>query len=84
MSDLTVELETVKLEKVIDMARGLSPLEKVRLVEEVMTLLHGDLSESKPGPKRSLYGILPNTGLTEEDIAEVRKEMWGNFPREDI
>ncbi|NJK58966.1 MAG: DUF2281 domain-containing protein [Pleurocapsa sp. SU_5_0] len=24
------------------------------------------------------------TNLTEEDIAEARKEMWGNFPREII
>ena len=79
MSDLTVELETV-----VDMVRGLSPLEKVRLVEEVMTLLQGDLTEPIPGSKRSLYGILPNTGLTAEDITEVRKEMWSNFPREDI
>jgi hypothetical protein len=23
-----------------------------------------------------------NTGITDEDIAEARKEMWGNFPRE--
>ena len=25
-----------------------------------------------------------NVDLTEEDIAEARREMWGNFPREDI
>jgi hypothetical protein len=35
-------------------------------------------------PRRSLYGALAdlNIKITEEDIAEARKEMWGNFPRE--
>jgi hypothetical protein len=35
-------------------------------------------------PKKSLLGILKGSGLSvsEEDIAEARKEMWGNFPRE--
>lgn len=79
MSDSTIELETV-----IGMARGLSPLEKVRLVEEVMTLLHEDLTESSPGPKRSLYGLWKDVHITEEDIDEVRREMWAGFPREDI
>lgn len=25
-----------------------------------------------------------NVDITSEDIAEVRREMWGNFPRESI
>jgi hypothetical protein len=79
MSDLAVELE-----EVVGMARSLSPLDKVRLVEEVMSLLEEDLTDLKPGPKRSLYGIWPDANISEEDIAEARREMWGNFPREDI
>ena len=37
-------------------------------------------------PRRSLKGLWADLGvdITEEDIAEVRKEMWKNFPREDI
>jgi Protein of unknown function (DUF2281) len=36
--------------------------------------------------RRSIKGICANLGvhLTEEDIAEARREMWGNFPREDF
>ncbi len=36
------------------------------------------------GPRRSLYGIWAdlNVDITDEDIAEARQEMWGNFPRE--
>ncbi len=35
-------------------------------------------------PKRSIRGLCAdlNIHITEEDIAEARKEMWGNFPRE--
>lgn len=37
-------------------------------------------------PYPSLCGLWANLGfdITEEDIREARKEMWGNFPREDI
>lgn len=40
---------------------------------------------AKP-PRRSLKGLWADLGveITEEDIAEARREMWGNFPREDI
>ncbi|MBF2072928.1 MAG: DUF2281 domain-containing protein [Synechococcales cyanobacterium C42_A2020_086] len=35
-------------------------------------------------PKRSIKGLCSdlNIHITEEDIAEARKEMWSNFPRE--
>jgi hypothetical protein len=35
-------------------------------------------------PRKSLYGIWAGQGgdISEADIAEARKEMWGNFPRE--
>lgn len=43
--------------------------------------------ETKEGvktPRRSLYGILAdlNINVSEDDIREVRKEAWKNFPRE--
>jgi hypothetical protein len=35
-------------------------------------------------PRKSLEGALAHLGVkvTEEDIAEARREMWGNFPRQ--
>ncbi len=74
----------VILEEVVDMARGLSALDKVRLVEEVMTLLEADIEERKVSPKPSLYGIWPDARVSEEDIAEVRQEMWSNIARKDM
>jgi hypothetical protein len=79
MSDTTIELNEALM-----IARSLSPLEKVRLVEEVMALIEEDLTQRQPTPKRSLYGLWKDVHITAEDIDEVRKEMWDNFPREDI
>jgi len=37
-------------------------------------------------PRKSLEGLWAGHGISisEEDIAEARREMWGNFPRKDI
>jgi hypothetical protein len=35
-------------------------------------------------PLVDLYGLFAGYNTTEEDIAEARKELWGNFPREDF
>jgi uncharacterized protein DUF2281 len=42
-----------------------------------------DRMPPKP-PRRSPAGLWADLGIhiTEEDIAEARQEMWGNFPRE--
>ena len=61
------------------------PLEKVVLPEHsTIKLVIPDLPFTKTRP--SAKGILANKGIhvTEEDIAEARRECWGNFPREDL
>jgi hypothetical protein len=79
MSDTAVELN-----EALVIARSLSPLDKVRLVEEIMAWLEEDLTQQPLTPKRSLYGIWKDVHITDEDIDEIRQEMWANFPREDI
>ena len=46
---------------------------------------HSDSSAPKP-PRKSLRGLWADLNFTisEEDIAELRREMWKNLPREDI
>lgn len=41
---------------------------------------------TKKRARRSLKGLWADLGvhITEQDIAEARREMWGNFPREDV
>lgn len=35
-------------------------------------------------PRKSLEGMWKGVDISAEDIDEVRKEMWGNFPRDDF
>lgn len=74
---------TTDLEQVLSLALKLSPLDKAHLVERVAATLRSDLKAHKQ-PKRSLYGIFADVHVSDEDIDEARREMWGNFPREDI
>ncbi len=71
---------------VLTEALQLSPLDKVRLVERLAATLEQDLGAAKPRPKRSLLGLWADFGRapSAEEIDEARREMWGNFPREDI
>ncbi len=76
--------KTPELEQALAAALSLTPLDKVRLVEQIMATLERDLSPSDKSPKRSLYGLWQGISTSEEDIAQARKEMWGNFPHEDL
>ena len=75
-----------ELEQVVALAANLSPLDKVRLVEQVMATLESHLAETDKKPKKSLYGLCADLGPapSAEEIDEARREMWGNFPRDDI
>ena len=73
-------------EEVLTNAQQLSPEDKARLLEAISAALLRDLAGAKPQPKQSLYGTFADLGEapSAEDIDEARREMWGNFPREDI
>ncbi len=78
--------ETITLEAIITLAQKLSAVDKVRLVGQLATTLEGDLYASIKTPKQSLFGVLAgmNISISDADIDDVRREMWQNFPREDI
>jgi len=86
-------MSAAEYEQVAALAKSLSRLEKIQLIEEVMATLKQELTgtdtdelSENPKPRRSAYGILADLGPapSAEDIDEVRKEVWKNFPREDI
>ena len=83
-----MESENVTLEQVLKLARQLSPLEKVQLIEQVIPDLEAPLEtlSKRKRPLRSARGICADLGPapSAEEIDEVRKEMFKNFPREDI
>lgn len=68
---------------VLEKLRTLTP-DKQQEVLDFAEFLH-----QKNPPKRPLKSVKGlwadlKVDITEEDIAQARKEMWGNFPREDI
>ena len=68
-------------EQLIEKLRDLPP-EKKKEVLEFVDSLKDKISPKKP--RRSLLGLWAdlNFHITEEDIAEARREMWGDFPRD--
>jgi hypothetical protein len=69
-------------QEVIEKLRDLHAEEQKEVLDFV------DLRKEKNGgpmkPRRSLLGLWAdlNVHIREEDIAEARREMWGNFPRD--
>jgi hypothetical protein len=70
-------------ESVIEKMRSLTPDQQREVLELVDALAKTHTTKT---PRRSLLGLCADLGIeiTEEDIEEARKEMWGNFPREDF
>ena len=70
-------------ETVLQKLRALPEDEQKEVLDFVEFLSH---RKSRKPPFRSVEGLWAGMGfdITEEDIAEARREMWGNFPREDI
>ena len=68
----------------IDVPSGL-PAGPVEVVIELVQVVAGNDLETKR-PRRPLRGILKGVEPIPsfEEIKELRREMWRNFPREDI
>lgn len=66
---------------VLEKLRELPP-EKQQAVLKFVESLQQDGGSTKP--LKGFEGLLENYNvqITEEDIAEARREMWGNFPRD--
>jgi Protein of unknown function (DUF2281) len=68
-------------QQVLEKLRELPPEKQKEVLDFV------DFLKEKNGtraPRRSLLGLWSdlNIRITEDDIAEARREMWGNFPRD--
>lgn len=71
-------VEEVLMEKI-----RVLPMNRKQEILDFAEFLEQKESAASP-PRRSLEGIWADLDvtITEEDIAEARREMWGNFPRE--
>jgi hypothetical protein len=68
-------------ERVLENLRDL-PADKQKEVLDFATFLRE--KNGATNPRRSLRGLWKdlNIEIKEEDIAQARREMWGNFPRD--
>ena len=66
------DLPTEKQQQVLDF---------IKFLKQQMTI---KLESSSQGSRKSYKGIWADLSIdiTDEDIAEARQEMWGDFPRE--
>lgn len=74
---VAMTIEEMVMEKLWDL-----PAEKKK---DVLAFVESLKKKDAPRqPLRSLRGLWADLGIeiTEEDIAEARREMWGNFPRD--
>lgn len=83
------------LEHINELVSTLPPEDKLRLIGELSRQLltrtesqtpEAPLPDQEKKPYRSLRGALKHLGPapSAEDIDEVRREVWANFPSEDI
>lgn len=75
---------TVSLQEVLRLAGKLSLEDKVRLIERIAPQIQVELHNPPRKARKSIRGLWRGLEITDEDIAEVREEMWRRFPREDI
>lgn len=68
-------------QQVVEKLRELPPEKQKEVLDFVEFLKEKNRAKK---PLRSLLGLWEdlNIHITEEDIAEARREMWGNFPRD--
>lgn len=84
-----MEAVEVSFDQVFNLAQRLSLVDQIKLIARLgpaveQALDRAELPEKPPRP--NLYGALADLGPapSSEDFDEIRREMWANFPREDI
>jgi hypothetical protein len=65
------------LEEVLASVGQLSPVDKARLIERVVSDIERELKSARPTPRKSLRGLWRGLDISEEDIAEARRENEG-------
>jgi hypothetical protein len=78
--------KTVTLAEILDMVTQLSLVDKVRLIERVAPQIEQELLVKPSKPRKSLYGLWSDLGPapSADEIDQIRREEWANFPRNDI
>ena len=86
MSKTVTAKSPVTIEMAVEVLRKLSPRERLKVIATVLPETERELPKFRPIKRKSLRGLWKDLDvhLTAEDIDQARREMWANFPREDI
>jgi len=78
--------KNVTFEEALSLVKRLSPVDKVRLIEQITPDIERELMAARPAPRKSLWGLCADLGAapSAEEIDQARREEWANFPREDV
>lgn len=77
-------VQSASLDEVLELAERLPLVDKVRLIERLAPRIASEVQPMPGKPRRSLRGLWRDAGITQDDLAEVREEMWSGFPRDDV
>lgn len=68
-------------QQLLEKLRALTPEKQEEVLKFLDSLIKAGSGEK---PRHSLLGLWSdlNIHITAEDVAESRREMWGNFPRD--
>ncbi|MEH1885047.1 hypothetical protein [Nostoc sp.] len=76
--------KTVTLEEALVLIKQLSFIDKIRLIEQIAPQIERELTNIQPKQRKSLRGLWRGSNVSESDIAQMRQQIWTNFPREDV
>lgn len=76
--------DQVTLDQVLDLASQLPVVDQVRLIEAITPRIKQELHAAAQRPRKSLRGLWKGLDISDADITAARRQMWGNFPREDV
>ncbi len=74
-------------DEVLAMTERLPLVDKVRLIERLAPRIAREAQSAAappPGQRKSLRGLWRGLDISDEDIAQARREMWGDFARGDF
>jgi len=76
----------VTLQEVLNLAKQLSVVDKVRLIQQIAPDIEHELMDNPPQERKSLWGLCSDLGQapSASEIDAIRTEEWANFPRDDI
>jgi hypothetical protein len=67
----------ITLEAVLALAKRLSAAEKLKLIQQLLVELEPIVDRKAPKKRRSPTGMSDGQSLTEKDVEEIKRKLWG-------